>query len=318
MAAASFEFVEDVIPALAAWRRGGGAALVTLVNIEGSSPRPLGSQMAVSADGEAVGNITGGCAEAAIIAEAVAAMDAGRSKTVRFGRGSPYFDVRLPCGSGVDVHINTGLGQEMIDAICEARTSRRPIALHQNMKTGQSHLDIDADGPVTETNGTVFSLRYSPDPRMLAIGKGPILTSLCHLGTALGWDIVPVSPDATQLAYLALHSAEPQHLASAAQFTAGSIDRWTSAILLFHEHEWEPAILKTILDTPAFYIGALGSRKTHAARLQTLGQLGASGDALTRVHGPIGLDIGAKSPPEIAISILAEAIEAWRRSHDVP
>jgi xanthine dehydrogenase accessory factor len=314
--AAGFEFVEDVLPALAAWSLEGRAALVTLVHIEGSSPRPLGSQMAVSETGEAIGNITGGCAEAAIVAEAVAAMDAGRSRTVRFGKGSPYFDIRLPCGSAIDLLINVGLDQQIIEALIEARRARRPIRLHQDMITGRSRLDLDTDCPHAETDGRIFSLRYRPAPRMLAIGKGPILADLCRLGTALGWEMVPVSPDAGQLANLAPHAVDRLHISSPAQVLGGSLDRWTAAVLLFHEHEWEPSILRILLDTPAFYIGALGSRKTHATRLQALGYMGAPADALARVHGPVGLDIGAKSPPEIAISILAEAIQAWRRSCD--
>jgi xanthine dehydrogenase accessory factor len=107
MPTSTVPFTENVIPYLVAYRRVGlGCVLVTLVNVEGSSPRRVGSQMAVAADGTVVGMISSGCAEAAIVAEAMSALHEGRVRTVRYGTGSPYMDVVLPCGSGIDVHFD--------------------------------------------------------------------------------------------------------------------------------------------------------------------------------------------------------------------
>ena len=123
-------YVENVLPVLKAWRAEGHATvLATLVAQDGSAPRPRGSQMAIRADGEAVGNLTGGCAEAAIIAEAQARLAAGANRLLRYGKGSPYIDIRLPCGSGIDVFFDTQLRDEDLDLVLAANARREPASL---------------------------------------------------------------------------------------------------------------------------------------------------------------------------------------------
>ncbi|WP_206513275.1 XdhC family protein [Pelagibacterium montanilacus] len=299
------------MPALLEFMRAGkSTALVTLVAIDGSSPRPLGSQMAVCEDGTAVGNITGGCAEAAIVAEAVQAMDEGRDRRVRYGEGSPYFDVRLPCGSGIEIYINVSVSRATIEALDTAVVQRAPTTLIQNVSTGETELKPGSADCGFDPEGSLFARPFLPVPRLVVIGRGPVVTSLVHLASGLDWDVRVQSSDEALLDALASTASQRVHLSMPDSFSAEDLDFRTAGVLLFHDHDWEPPILKRLLASECFYVGALGSRRTHARRVEIMSQIGVSAEDIARVRGPVGLDIGAKSPPEIAISILAEIIAA--------
>lgn len=293
---AQYPFTENVIPALLAWRRAGHAgALVTLAGADGTSPRPIGSQMAVNADGEYTGMISSGCAEAAIVAEAVAAIAARVPRTVRYGRGSPYLDVVLPCGSGIDVHFDPCVPIAVLAELTTDIAARRPASL-----------TIDPGGL-----GLVRS--YPPTTRILIAGRGPQVDLVAQYATLLEWDIAVVSPDEATLKRNALLASTTRHLKSPADFDAsGLVDAATAVVLLFHDHDWEPPILAACEASPAFYIGALGSRAAHAQRLQLLRERGCSEAFIGRIRAPVGLAIGGKSPPEIALAIAAEILSCVR------
>lgn len=302
-------FAEFVLPWLNEQaRRRLRVALVTLVEVDGSSPRPLGSQMVVAEDGSAIGNITGGCAEAAIVTDALVAIEKQTNRRIRYGKGSPYFDIRLPCGSGIEIYINARIDPELITTAAERLLARQPVTLVQDTKEHHSWLETNA--AIAVRAGSEFRKHYEPARRIVAVGKGAILGSLCQLGHIAGFEIVAISTEPELLAQIAPHCAEQQHLKSPRDFAYGGLDQWSAAVLLFHEHEWEPSILGNILGRPCFYIGALGSRRTHASRVKTLGLMGFAAQDILRIRAPVGLDIGASSPPEIAISILAEIIAA--------
>ena len=309
-------FAEFVLPWFnAKAARGIRVALVTLVEVDGSSPRPLGSQMAVAEDGSAIGNITGGCAEAAIVTEALVAIESQSNRRIRYGKGSPYFDIRLPCGSGIEIYINARIDPELIALAAEHLQARQPVTLVQDTKAHRSWLETDGqDRPGAKAD---YRKQYEPARRIVAIGKGAILGSLCQMGDITGFEIVAISTEPELLAQVAPHCAEQVHLKSPRDFAYAGLDQWSAAVLLFHEHEWEPAILGKILGSPCFYVGALGSRRTHASRVQTLGHMGFAAEDILRIRAPVGLDIGASSPPEIAISILGEIIAARRRAEPV-
>lgn len=305
-------YAENVLPWLREWRAAGmRTALVTLVGIDGSAPRPLGSQMAVSENGDAVGNITGGCAEAAIIAEARAAIRAGEGRCVRYGTGSPYIDVKLPCGSGIDVCFDVTLTDEALDRLLTAQRLRQPAALRIDLEARRS---MALPAPATAPAGASFVREYLPVTRLVLAGKGPIVPILARLAVAADFEAVALSPERDTLALTAQHARDARHLASPESFDYPGFDRWTAFVSLFHEHEWEPPILAQALASPCFYVGALGSRRTAAARLELLRAHGVGAAALARLHGPVGLDLGARNPPEIAVAILAEIIATRRAS----
>ncbi len=322
-------FQDDVLPTLLAWRRANiPSALLTLVDVDGSSPRPIGSQMAVAIDGAYVGQISSGCAEKAIAEEAVACLQAERNRLVRYGKGSPYLDIVLPCGSGIDVFFDATISTETLAAVVEPLSERRPASLTFDLEkltcTAQSDNDIDlANSDVrlcahTKRDGAQVTKYLTPQIQLLALGRGTIVGALTQMSQTLEYDVHAFAPDQETLSYATQNGARtatqlttpgalPKHLAE-------NTDPWTAAVLMFHDHDWEPALLEVLLKTPCFYIGAIGSRRTHSQRLEVLRDMGAEEASLERINGPVGLNIGAKSPPEIALSILAELMQKVRTS----
>jgi len=283
-------------------------ALVTLIGNTGSSPRPLGTQMVVSEDGRSVGYLTGGCAESAIISEAIAAIEAGLNRQIRLGVGSPYIDIQLPCGAGIDLYIDVGLCDERMEQIASRLQSRSPIALDTSTNTGK-HQIVLHPGQALATGA--FRRWYLPRRRLLIMGKGPNTSTLAILGTASDYEVEVLSPDHDTREACSREGIATGVLTNLQSPGFPSVDADTAAVLLFHEHDWEPFILKKLLASECFYIGALGSRTTHEQRIAQLEALGLSQDA-GRIHGPVGMDIKAKTPIEIAISILAEITLAYR------
>ncbi|MCB2113498.1 MAG: XdhC family protein [Parvularculaceae bacterium] len=302
---------EEVIAALLRFHaRGERSVLVTLIHVDGSAPRPVGSQIAVSESGEAVGYITGGCAEAAFAAEAIDALRAGKARQRRYGAGSPYLDVKLPCGSGVDVHFAVDPRAAIISAIAERLSARKPAFLEIDLRSGE--LSLHGEAAARADRDGVFVRPYSPRIRLEIVGKGPVVRALARAGAATGYEINVVSPERETISAVADCADTVRRLSKPEEYAPAFVDARTAAAVLFHEHDWDPPVIAALLASPCFYIGALGSRKTHARRLDELRARGVCEEALETVNGPIGVDIHAKTPEEIAISILAEIIEAAR------
>ncbi|MEM6851424.1 MAG: XdhC family protein [Pseudomonadota bacterium] len=303
-------FKDYVIDDLLAWRRAGErGALVTLIGVDGSAPRPLGAQMAVRENGDFVGHLTGGCAEAAIVAEALAAMEEGANRRLRYGAGSPYLDIQLPCGSGIDVYVDAATPTDVIAEIASARGRRRPISLTIDSDAHRSEL---ISWPAASAADELFIRDYAPRTRLFAIGAGPILGALSELAAVMDFEMVAFSPDESALDLAQRAGAETRRLTTPDAFEAPPGDRWTAATLLFHDHDWETPLLTRLLSQPLFYLAALGSRRTHAQRVAALIEAGCDAASVGRIKGPAGLDIGAKSPSEIALSIMAEIVAAQR------
>lgn len=298
--------VHTVLPHLATWRSQGlRTALVTLIGSDGSTPRPPGSQMAIAEDGQAVGNITGGCAEAAIIAEAKARMARGENGTVRYGAGSPYIDIRLPCGSGIDVYFDTRFPDADLQALLTAQQGRIPAALLIDAES--QRVTVTTATPAADFGGYVRS--YPPITRLVLAGKGPMVPILAQLASASDFEVIAFSPEPETLEATAPHAARAEYLATPVSFRFDAFDAWTAFVSLFHEHEWEPPILTQALESSCFYVGALGSQRTQLARVATLREHGLSEHCIARLHAPVGLRLGGKSPPEIALAILAQIVQ---------
>ncbi|GGY71029.1 XdhC family protein [Marinobacter zhanjiangensis] len=295
--------VEDF---LALRQRGQAVALVTLVGSEGGSPRPPGSQMVVAADGHYAGHLTGGCAETVIVDEARAALAEGRNRTLRLGTGSDYLDIQLPCGASVELFIDVTVNDEVMQSIHKALTERRVVAL-DTPAAGPHQAVID---PAGADPASGFRRWYYPPRRLMVYGKGPNAYTLARLAQESDFTVSLHSPDQATLAACE-GSMETDLLRSPVSVRVPPLDPHTAAVLMFHEHDWEPALLKPLLQSECFYLGALGSRRTHRQRCEQLVEEGFS-QAPERIHGPVGLDIGAANPVEIALSILAEMIQVYR------
>lgn len=299
-------YADYVLDAVRTWRdEGRRTALLTLIRVDGQAPRPVGSQLAVCEDGRSLGAITGGCAERALVLDALAAMARGRNNIELYGQGSRYKDIELPCGSGIHVHFDVTLAEADLDQLVTARRTRRMAWLAIDETTLQSK--ALAEAPVVSPGATVLS--FLPQCRLVLAGQGVVTSSAAHLAAGLEMAVEVHTSDRTVAAQLAGHQVFA--LPAAADF-APVLDPWTAVAVTFHDHGFEADILARALDSPAFFIGALGSRRTHAQRLEGLRQRGLSEAELSRIRGPIGLDLGARTPPEIALSILAQVVASWR------
>ncbi len=279
-------YKDFVLDDLRAWRDEGlRTALLTLVQIDGRSPRPLGSQIAVAEDGQAAGAITGGCAERALVLDALAAIDRGENYIELYGEGSRFRDILLPCGSGLHVHFDVNLTDGALDAVLMAYHNRQISRLQC--------------GPYLHT--------YLPQCRLVVVGQGPVAVTVAQVAAQMEMAVEIFSPDTT-----VLQAVGGRRLTGLADFDMGLLDTHTALAMIFHDHGFEPDILRHAIASQAFFIGALGSRPTHERRLESLRAMGATEPQLARIHGPIGLDVGAKTPPEIALSVVAQVVSAWR------
>ncbi len=264
---------------------------MTLVGIEGNAPYPVGSQMLVTDEGDYLGQITGGCAETAIADQALLLMDRRENTTLRYGLDSPFFDIRLPCGSGIDVYFDTSITLENLSLIAAQLEQRRVYPQILNTAVG------------------AFKKTYLPNARLILFGQGPILVLLAELAIRSGFDVACVAQNQHTEKLLASAGLAALSLERARTEFALELDEFGAMVSLFHEHELEVELLAEALKTKAFYIGALGSRRTHAARLESLKIHAVETSQFERICGPVGLDIGANTPAHIAVSILAEIIQ---------
>jgi xanthine dehydrogenase accessory factor len=296
-----------------AGQRGHQAALVTITGLTGSSSRSIGALMGVSADGGFAGSLSGGCIEAAVVAEAQEAIRDGRPRQVRYGAGSPYIDIRLPCGGGVDL-----LFQPSPDpaAICQAVTclgERQPVTLAQGRSGGLCCLQ----GLARQEPGwwgETFISWYAPPLGLVVIGHGAESLALLRLGLTLGTEMRLFSPDERIVTVAETLGANAKTLTVPGPLPNLSADPWSALVFMFHDHAWEPVLLEQALTQPWFFIGAMGSRGTHANRLETLRERGLPEEALARIVAPLGLIPSARDPVTIALSALAQVVDGYRQA----
>lgn len=257
-----------------------GTGLCTIVGIEGSFSRRLGAQLAVSPDGTVTGSLADGCLERQLAAEVLAG---GERRVMRFGAGSPLIDFRLPCGSGLDILIDPAPDTVACATAVAALDRREPARL-------------------TLPLGPLSHRQYVPALRLLLFGEGPELEALAMLGRTAGLEIATFAKDHGGLA---LGSA-PHGLA---------VDPCSAVILLFHDHEWEQAILQWALATPAFFIGAQGGRPAREERAARLSSAGVAAADIARIASPIGVVRHSREPVALALSILASVVGAYEAIH---
>jgi xanthine dehydrogenase accessory factor len=312
--------VENVLPYLLDWqRRGLRTALVTLVAIDGSFPRALGAQMAIAEDGSAAGYISGGCLESALIAEAQDAMAERKNRLVRYGKGSKYFDIVLPCGSGVDVYFDINLPTRLTERILAELISRRPALLQTSLANGRSVLvaSEDEEPLITERRENVFARAYQPRLKLVIAGMGPAVSLLARLASTAEMDVEILTPEAGLIEEAARRGFSARTLTLGGAQPALTLDTWTAVALLFHDHGWEQPLLPVFLKSECFYIGAVGSSGTRQARQRALAEMGLDPAAMTTLRTPAGMIPHAKQPAELAVSILADIVAAAKdmRAH---
>lgn len=299
-----FQFLAERIAA------GQPCALVTVLAVQGSAMRNPGTHMAVAADGSFVGSLSGGCIENAVVAEACAALRAGAARIVRFGAGSPYLDIRLPCGGGLDIHFQPLESADLPQACLAAIAARQPytVAIEPAGTTCRSGWQPAPFDPATGTG----AYGNWPAARLVLVGHGEGVAALARLALTLGLELDALSPDERALAALRELGLAPRQLERTTDTHLLASDPWTAIAFLFHDHDWESALLQRALALPQFYVGAMGGRRAHAARCAALNSLGVSAAAIATIRAPIGLFHSSRDPDTLALSTLAEIVRAYQ------
>ncbi|MEJ5218269.1 XdhC family protein [Cognatishimia sp. D5M38] len=281
------------------------AVLAVITDIEGPSYRPLGAMMALTASVSRVGSLSSGCVEADIALHAERALEANTSKVVRYGRGSPFVDIQLPCGGGLEITLIPNPDRSVLQTVAERFADRQPCSLSFDL--GSRDISV---GPAQDTgiNSGRFHIRLDPEIYFYVFGKGPEAVTFAALVQSAGFPNVLCSPDHETLEAAANGGSETRHLTSARFPADFAPDARSAVVLFFHDHDWEPEILKGALASKAFYIGAQGSKRSAAARRAQLTALGTAESDLERLRGPIGLIPSARDARKLAVSVLAEVM----------
>ena len=340
--------MRDVLPDIDRWReQGKPVALATVVQTWGSSPRTVGAKMAVTADGGMTGSVSGGCVEGAVFEEGTEALKTGRAKLVHFGvADETAWEVGLACGGSIDVFVQP-LDAEIYKAIRDALVTERPLvsatvvkgpaalmgngivideqagiigaigsgldepviaAARAALAAGQSqHLPLTAEAETAE----LFIEVMLPSPVLIAVGGVHMSVALTALAKTLGYRTVVVDPrkafgNANRFPHVdQLIQEWPDDALKQTGLT-----RSTAIAMLTHDPKLDDPGLKIALPSPAFYVGALGSKGTQAKRRQRLLEEGITEEQMARLRGPIGLDLGGRTPEEVALAIMAEIVAA--------
>ena len=294
-------------------RDGRSGALITIIDISGGAPRALGAQMAVLEDGRYCGYVSGGCVESAVATEAIRCIRAGADEVMRFGVGSPFIDIKLPCGGSIDVHVHVRPEAALLAEARRMLQLRAPFCIAFRTSDGTTGL-VPGSAPRerSEWRDGVFYRHYHPLTQLVLIGEGHELVALARIGRATG---LPVRCFMTAEA----HGQSVQRVGATMVAVNGAklpelpVDPFTAIVFVLHDRFKESALLESALGYDPFYIGALGSRRTHATRVARLEAAGVSEDRIARLRGPIGLYGPTRTSSALAISVMAEITEARMR-----
>ncbi len=289
--------------------RGESSVLITVCAVEGASMRGPGTIMGVAQDGSFAGSLSGGCIENAVVAEALDVLKAGHARMVRFGAGSPYLDIKLPCGGGLDLHFTPLINSDLSAACLDTLRARTPFSI-QVGRDGVTHVPNWRPSSFNPETGTsIFG--HWPAPKLQIIGHGAGVEALARLARVMGcWTDVLTSDDRI-IAALKAQNIGARRIMRASQTGMLEGDPWTATIFLFHDHDWETDLMVRALEIPHFYIGAMGGRHAHAQRCEALRTRGVSDAALANIAAPIGLFHSSRDPQTLALSTLAQVIRAY-------
>lgn len=295
------------------WRRAGHAVwLVTVIETWGSAPRPPGALLAMRDDGAVAGSVSGGCVEDDLIERVRKGERVGRPSLVAYGvTKDEAARFGLPCGGNLRL-VQEPLGDTgWIDALL-ARTARHElVARVVDLASGAVTLEPARRGEAFSFDGTTLRALFGPRWRLFVVGAGQLTRALAPIALALDFEVIVCDPREEYHAGLAgadlpgvtFSRAMPDDLAIELQ-----LDPHTAVVALTHDPKLDDLVLLEALKSPAFYVGALGSRGNTAKRKERLALFDLTRAEIDRLHGPIGLDIGSRTPAEIAVSIAAEIV----------
>jgi len=308
----------EIFRFLAAKSAIGAVALVTVTRVSGSSMRNPGSHLAVAADGEWRGSLSGGCVEAAVVAEAIEAIQDGAPREVRFGQGSRYIDIRLPCGGSLDVLIVPIADQTLGAQAAALLDAREPFSLVLPLAGGRPQIERGAVDWRTRRGAESFSVAHPPPLMVLIVGHGASVEALERQARTLGAMTRVITPDKDIGARLMDAGVDVSLVKTPNDVAALTADDCTAVAFVFHDHDWETALIARALQTPAFYVGAMGGRIAHANRTEALLGHGVAQERIDALRAPIGLIPSSRDPQVLALSTLAEIVRDFGMAIDRP
>ena len=291
--------------------KGTEMALAIVLKTWGSSPRQPGSMMLIREDGHLVGSVSGGCVEGAVIVGSQKIMKEDKTELMEFGvADEDAWSVGLSCGGKISVFVcpRNRIEEGLFQKLCNVKNSRESIILECNIQKGS--ISIIKDEP--KENENVFNIKVTAKPRLLIIGAVHISQHLIPMAKEVGFDVVLIDPrshfgTSERFPYVDVSNDWPDEALKKLKLSDKDC-----LVTLTHDPKIDDPALQIALASPLFSICCLGSKRTHAARKNRLLNSGVTEKKFDRIHGPAGLDINAKTPAEIAISILAELIKDWR------
>jgi xanthine dehydrogenase accessory factor len=303
--------MESVLSQAGRWRElGRRVAVATVVATRRSAPRPVGSKLAVSEQGELIGSVSGGCVESDVVFAAQEVLAGGPPRLLTYGiTDEMAFGIGLPCGGEIDVFVEELTDEERADVtltvVAGEGVGERlddPELVQEARRRGRSHVLEFADR-------TVLADVLAPPTRLFVYGAVDTAEALCRAAKLLGWQTVVADARASFATPERIPSADELLLLWPDEALAQvQPDLGTAVIVLTHDDKFDLPLIQGALGSDAFYVGWIGSRRNQERRRELLREEGVTDDELDRIAGPTGLDIGADTPAETAVSILAEII----------
>jgi len=314
----------QVLRQVAAWRaQGERVVLGTITRTWGSAPRPVGSVVAINGEGRVAGSVSGGCIEDDLIARVrEGALAAAAPQVVRYGvSGDEAARFGLPCGGTLELVLEPVKADSAIEPLLEALDAGRRVLRTLRLTDGVAALTPAAaghDADLVQLGPETLRTTHGPSWRLLLIGAGQMSRYLAEMAVALDYQVTVCDPREEYAAEFSAGAAKLLKTMPDDTVQAFEVDAHTAIIALTHDPKLDDLALMEALRSPAFYVGAIGSRgNQEKRRARLIEHFGMTDAELDRLHGPVGLKNGARTPPEIAVSILAE-LTAARYGYRIP
>jgi xanthine dehydrogenase accessory factor len=315
--------MREILSELERWRsQGDRIAMARVVATRRSAPRPIGSKLIVSERGELAGSVSGGCVESEVVETAREVLAGGEPRLLTYGISDDQaLSVGLPCGGEIDVWIDEP-DPELLQQLADVAREERRAVFFVDLDDGSERLVPDGDNDVAdeliraghskvvELHGRrLFADVFGPPPRMLVYGAVDTADALCAAARNIGWRTIVADARSRFATRERLPHAD-EIIVAWPEETLAQVqpDHATAIVVLTHDDKFDIPMLTAALASEAFYVGALGSRRNQERRRQLLLEAGLDESTVDRISGPAGLDIGAHTPAETALSMLAEVL----------
>lgn len=310
----------QVLKTASEWVKSGRrAVMATIIKTWGSAPRPIGALAAIRDDGMVVGSVSGGCIEDDLIEQVRAGrLVQDRPATTRYGVSAEEAKrFGLPCGGTLELVLEPLTKASGVDEILK-RVERHELVMRRlDMKSGKVTISPAQSTDLLAFDGSTLTTVHGPRWRLLIIGAGQLSNFLAQIAQGLDYEVTVCDPREEYAEGWDIPGVELKRGMPDDVVTEMNLDGHSAVVTLTHDPKLDDMALLEALKSPAFYVGAIGSRKNNDARRKRLADFDLSQTEIARLHGPVGLKLGAKTPPEIAIAILAE-MTAIRNGAQVP